>query len=248
MTINTSVIIAAGMGTRLEGHGHLRPKGFLEVGERAIIEESLDHLVSAGIERVVIVTGHQGHYYEDLAAHSNGLIETVNNPDYATSGSMYSLYCARDLVDSDFLLLESDLIYQQLALDEILKQAEKDIVLMSGPTHSGDEVWIEAPEGKLRAMSKNPNEVGNIDGELVGICKISKPLFVQMCADTKKAIVENPMYCYETDCLVSVARNYPIHCHRVDRLIWSEIDDATHLRRARDLIYPQLVEVDPEIY
>ena len=28
MIINTSVIIAEGMGTRLEGHGHLRPKGF----------------------------------------------------------------------------------------------------------------------------------------------------------------------------------------------------------------------------
>lgn len=74
MTIKTGVIIAAGMVTRLEGHGHLRPKVFLEVGERPTIEESLDHLVAAGIEPVVIVTGHQAHYYEDLASHSNGLI------------------------------------------------------------------------------------------------------------------------------------------------------------------------------
>ena len=248
MTINTSVIIAAGMGTRLEGHGHLRPKGFLEVGERAIIEESIDHLVAAGIERVIIVTGHQGHYYEDLAEHFNGLIETISNPDYATTGSMYSLYCARGLVDCDFLLLESDLIYEQLALDEILLQPQSDIVLMSGPTHSGDEVWIESPEGKLSAMSKNPNEVGHIDGELVGICKISRALFERMCADTKNAVTGNPMYCYETDCLVSVAKHYPIHCHRVDHLIWSEIDDATHLRRARDLVYPQLMEVDRDFY
>jgi len=248
MTINTSVIIAAGMGTRLEGHGHLRPKGFLEVGERAIIEESLDHLVAAGIERVVIVTGHQGHYYDDLAAHSSGLIETVNNPDFATTGSMYSLYCARELVDCDFLLLESDLIYQQLALDEILQQPQADVVLMSGPTHSGDEVWIESPEGKLRTMSKKLQEVGAVDGELVGICKISKALFEAMCTDAAAAFEGAPNYCYETDCLVSVARNYPIHCHRVDQLIWSEIDDATHLRRARDLIYPQLMEVDPGIY
>jgi choline kinase len=248
MTIKTSVIIGAGMGTRLEGHGHLRPKGFLEVGERAIIEESLDHLVAAGIERVVIVTGHQGHYYEDLAEHSNGLIETINNPDYATTGSMYSLYCARDLVDCDFLLLESDLIYEQLALDEILQQPEPDIVLMSSPTHSGDEVWIESPEGKLRTMSKNVHEVGAVDGELVGICKISKTLFEAMCADAAAAFDSSPGYCYETDCLVSVGKNYPIHCHRVDHLIWSEIDNATHLRRARDLVYPKLMEVDREIY
>ena len=248
MTINTSVIIAAGMGTRLEGHGHLRPKGFLEVGERSIIEESIDHLKLAGITRIIIVTGHQAHYYQDLAAHSNGLIETVNNPIYADTGSMYSLYCARGHVDTDFLLLESDLIYQQKALDEVIQQPEKDVVLMSGPTHSSDEVWIESPQGKLRAMSKNSEEVGSIDGELVGICKISKTLFKLMCDDVATEMTVNPKYCYETDCLVSVSRNYPIHCHRVDHLIWSEIDDATHLRRARDLIYPQLMNIDREIY
>ena len=143
MTINTSVIIAAGMDARLEGHGHLRPRGLLEVGERAIIEEPIDHLVAAGIERVIIVTGHQGHYSEDLAEHSNGLIKTVNYPDFATTFSMYPLYCARDRVDCDFLLLESDLIYRQLALDVILQQPQADIVLMSGPTHSGDDVMFD---------------------------------------------------------------------------------------------------------
>lgn len=146
------------------------------------------------------------------------------------------------------LLLESDLIYQQRALDEVLQVAQKDVVLMSGLTHSGDEVWIEAPGGNLRKMSKNSKEVGHIDGELVGICKISQALYWSMCTDAAAAFEKNPKYCYETDCLVSVARNYPIYCHRVDHLIWSEIDDATHLRRARDQVYPQLMAVDTEFY
>ena len=65
-----------------------------------------------------------------------------------------------------------------------------------------------------------------------------------MCNDARIQQVSNPKYCYETGCLVSVADTYPIHCHRIDNLLWTEIDNATHLRRAYDLIYPRIQEVD----
>jgi len=31
-----------------------------------------------------------------------------------------------------------------------------------------------------------------------------------------------------------------VNCHLVEDLIWSEIDDASHLGRARNVIYPRL--------
>ena len=43
--------------------------------------------------------------------------------EFAASGSMYSLYCARTAVQGDYLLLESDLIYEPRALDELLAPA-----------------------------------------------------------------------------------------------------------------------------
>ena len=52
----------------------------------------------------------------------------VHNPDYADSGSMYSLYCARDVIDEGFLLLESDLIYESRALDVLLGSDAQDAV------------------------------------------------------------------------------------------------------------------------
>ena len=55
--IRQAVILAAGMGTRLRGELDDRPKGFIELGERPIIVESLERLRAAGIEDVVIVTG-----------------------------------------------------------------------------------------------------------------------------------------------------------------------------------------------
>jgi choline kinase len=135
--IQTAVILAAGMGTRLRDEVEDYPKGFLRLGEQPIIEESIQRLVAAGIRDIVIVTGHCADYYERLAAGQDGLVRTVHNPRFADSGSMYSLYCARDAVDDSFLLLESDLIYEQRALTELLIEPAPDAILLSGPTGAG---------------------------------------------------------------------------------------------------------------
>ena len=62
-TIKTAVILAAGMGTRLEGISKWVPKGFLKLGDIFIIEESINRLQQAGIERIIIVTGHLKEFY-----------------------------------------------------------------------------------------------------------------------------------------------------------------------------------------
>jgi 2-aminoethylphosphonate-pyruvate transaminase len=174
MRTTTSVILAAGSGVRLGEDGKLIPKGFVEVDGAALVERSIRRLVSAGMERVVIVTGHRAHHYDSLAKKHRGLVETLHNPLHASSGTMQSLYCARERVDGDFLLLESDLLYEQRALTATLGSGHADVVLTTGFSDVGDEVWVDAPGGRLRAMSKERADLREISGVLVGICKISR--------------------------------------------------------------------------
>ena len=100
--------------------GRLAPKGLLRLGEKPIIEESIQRLLAVGIERIVIVTGHLAAQLDSLESSYRGFVELVHNPHFADSGSMYSLFCARDLVDDDFLLLEADLVYERRCLSECL--------------------------------------------------------------------------------------------------------------------------------
>jgi len=53
-----AVLLAAGRGTRMGALTADTPKPLLEVAGRPIIEHILDGLVRAGVERVVVVTGH----------------------------------------------------------------------------------------------------------------------------------------------------------------------------------------------
>ncbi len=113
-----AVILAAGLGSRLRDH-HVLPKGFVKVHHEPIIVESLEILKQQGIDNILIVTGYGARYYEQLAKET-GLFETIENQHYKTYASLYSLYCARNWIDDDCLLLESDLVYEARAVSALM--------------------------------------------------------------------------------------------------------------------------------
>jgi 2-aminoethylphosphonate-pyruvate transaminase len=240
MAVNTAVILAAGMGSRLGAIGGSAPKGFLRLGADPIVVESIQQLRSYGIGRVVIVTGYRSEHYERLREEYGAGVETVHNPRYAESGSMYSLYCARACLHGDFLLLESDLIYEPRALEAAIDFPRDNAVLLSGPTVAGDEVYAEVDGARLTDLSKNRAALRNAAGELVGISKISRHLFQCMLRHADRAFETNLQVAYETDTLVAVARTQPVYYSLIPDLCWAEIDDLRHLVRAREQIYPLL--------
>ncbi len=240
--IHTAVILAAGCGTRLAGEVVDRPKGFIRIGALPIVEESIERLQAVGIRDVIIVTGHIAGHYQELARRRVGVVQTVHNERFAESGSMYSLFCARARIHGPFLLLESDLVYEPLALTTLLAGSAEDAILLSGPTGAGDEVYVTTKDGCLTGMSKRRADLsGDIAGELVGITRVSPALFVLMCGIAEHAFRQSLRYDYETDCLVAAGRQRPIACPVVPDLLWGEIDDPAHLARIRDRVYPELL-------
>jgi choline kinase len=245
MTIQTAVILAAGMGMRLGKLNQSSPKGFLTIGDRPIVEESVAKLERYGIQRIVIVTGYQAEYYQALQTSYGDRIVTVHNPSYATTGSLYSLYCARSDLQEDFLLLESDLVYESRALETVLAAPQENLVLLSGFTHAGDEVYVQGYRDRIQAMSKDQSQLsGDIVGEFVGITKVSQALFERLLVYAECGFAATRQLAYETDGLVTVAQTDPVHYTRIDNLLWGEIDDQSHLHRVKERIYPLICQQD----
>ena len=243
--VRTAIILAAGMGVRLKDRGELTPKGCMCLGEKSIVEESVLRLLAVGIERIVIVTGHHAEQYEPLQDRYHQTVLLVHNPHFADSGSMYSLYCARHCVDEAFLLLESDLVYELRALTKCLENPSANVVLLARFSKTSDECLVETRNGRLVAISKNRESLGSeVRGEMVGICKISPSLFSAMLEMAEQRFGTTRHVDYETDCLVAAAWGVPISCPVVEDLVWCEIDDETHLARARDEIYPVVQRTD----
>jgi len=240
--VQTAVILAAGRGQRLGELGRLAPKGFLRLGELPIVEESILKLRDAGVTDIVIVTGYLVGHYQRLAERYPGLIRLAHNPQFAESGSMSSLYRAAPLLEAGFLLLESDLVYERRALREILAQLAENAILVSGFTQSGDEVYVEADNGLLMGLSKDRRQLGpKVIGELVGISRLSAPLFKAMCRYAESVFIEAPRLEYEHAIVAAVSMGLQVQCCLVPDLVWSEIDDESQLDRARKKTYPAIL-------
>lgn len=229
-----AVILAAGLGARLGDIKKGLPKGFLYIDElgESLIERSLRLLRESGIREVIIGTGYENQAYDELAkrlSDEHFTIMTKKNEDFATTGSAYTFECVSELITQDFLLLESDLLYEKRALSSILQDKRANIVLGSGKTYSGDEVYLSVKDSILQDLSKDKSKLSSIDGELSGISKLSFERLkeIDFCLE----------YDYEYllrgfDCLI------------VPDLLWCEIDCAEHLERAKNIIIPQILRKD----
>ena len=239
--IKEAVILAAGMGTRLASSLSTYPKGFITLDQFPIIEESVKKLLKIGIEDIWIVTGYEPQYFERLAEKYPKNIHTVWNAEFEQSGTMHSLYCVKESLKGSFLLLESDIIYESRALEIITNHPADHCILLSDFSHSGDEVFVETKNNFLFNMSKNKSQLQNKPtGELVGITKISQRLFDYMTSYAEEKFEHTLFYDYETGALVDSSKEIDIDCFLVEDLIWAEIDDPDHLKRAIDLIYPMI--------
>ena len=239
MTPRLAVILAAGRGVRLGAAGQRVPKGFIQIAGVTLIERSIAALRAAGIERVVIVTGHLQDHYIDLAARLGASVTLVHNPEYASSGSLVSLTCAGD-VNEPYLLVESDLLYERRAPRLLIESPHPDLLLASGPTGSGDEVYVGAEAGRLVDLTKRLGELSGVHvGELVGLTSVSPSLHACILSEAARLMAHSRQVEYET-ALVAAARRHPLAVLVADDLVWTEIDDAAHLARALATIVPRL--------
>ncbi|MDR2436928.1 MAG: NTP transferase domain-containing protein [Endomicrobium sp.] len=136
-----AVILAAGLGSRLKSRIKNIPKGFLELNNIPIVERSIHKLIGVGIDKIIIGTGHCKKYYENLAV-KYSVSECLYNPDFANTGSMATLAVCAKKITGDFLLLESDLIYDSIGLFTLINDTHSNVVLASGETKLGDQVYI----------------------------------------------------------------------------------------------------------
>lgn len=239
-----AIILAAGLGSRLGiSHGR-KPKGFISIGGEALVRRSIRLLLTEGVETITLLTGYLSGFYEDLTEDCPEL-QTIHNEQYARSGSMYSLWCARHIVSAPFLLLESDLIYERRALTIPQKADSADAILISGKTGSGDEVYVETSGGHVCRMSKHPSELNGIGGELVGISKISPDTFSQMIAYAERWFTEKGLNLEYEQCINGIIQDGAIVPYiKVNDLLWTEIDDTNHLNRATTRIFPAIVDCE----
>lgn len=238
-----TVILAAGMGSRLKSLTKKIPKPFLNIDGKPLIIRSLDNLDNIGIKEVIIVVG----YLEDLIKNNIGnyykniTITYISNPDYSNTGSMYSFSQTEGIIDDEILLIEGDLLYEKKALISLINSTESNEILVAPLSGSGDEVYICVNESnELINLGKDIENKYDSIGELVGITKLSLHFLSHLYKKAKEDYNrEEKLYHYE-EVILKLSKTYPIKCKLISDLNWIEIDTKKDLSRAIEIVYPKI--------
>ncbi|UZP03080.1 phosphotransferase [Clostridium botulinum] len=230
-SVKEAVILAAG---RARDFG--KPVGMLEIEDFKLIDRTLNILKENGINKITIITGYESVCYEEYFK-NNKNINLVKSDKYKWTGTMYSLSLAREYVKDDFLLIENDLIFEKRAIKELIESNSRDCILLTNESGSGDEAFVEIRNNHLFKMSKDIHQFNRIDGEMIGITKVSHKLYQMMLEEFKDNI--NPYLNYEY-VLLDVARDYNIGFVKIDDLAWGDADTKKEYENILNHLYPTI--------
>ncbi|MEH7120960.1 NTP transferase domain-containing protein [Neobacillus vireti] len=235
--IKQAVILAA--GSRKDFH---QPAGLMEIDGTSLLKRNLEILQENGIHHIVIVTGYQPEAFEEHPEFQQ--LQFVHNPKYKWTGSMASLAAAFDYISEDFLLVEDDILIEERAIKEMLAHPQRDCVLISNESGSGDEAFVEIKNGYLYKVSKDLHQFNRVDGEMIGISKLSYEVYSKMVSEYN-ASNKNPYLNYEY-MLLDISRHYNIGYLKMHNLIWGEIDTWDHYTTIKEKTYPMLMRKEAE--
>ena len=232
--------MAAGTGSRFGSHTQDKPKGFVNVGGTEMIVKSIETLISVGIEKIIIGVGYLSFYYEELAK-TYPQIVCCKSDKYAETNSMYTLYICNEMIgNDDFLLLESDLIYEPKALEVLMDSKYSNAILVTPFTKEQDGYYMNAnSEGILSDCTTDISKRDIFTGELVGIHKLSNQTYKNLHDWYDKIWHEKPKLGYEYALLEMSRLGEKIYLLK-ETLFWYEIDDEADLLYAEKNVIPYI--------
>jgi choline kinase len=244
--VRTALLLAAGLGSRLAPLTDAAPKCLVSVGGVPILERLARALDSHGFERLVIVTGYKADMIRDYLGESLGgiAIEYIVSPLFETTNNIYSLWLARHLIDEPFLLVESDLVFDEHLLAPLL-QPGRIAVSRQLPWMGGTTVTLDG-DGNVNAFYPQPPGVygqhctdsGHFMA--VNICSLARDTWGAVCERLDQHVAAGQTGCFYESVFEEMAGDGSMAPAAVifpaER--WYEIDTPADLDAA-ELVFPR---------
>lgn len=129
-----ALILNSGLGSRMGVLTSEHPKCMTEISPKeTILSRQLTLIAQAGISEVVMTTGYYDavlvRYCEslDLPLH----FTFVRNPIYDQTNYIYSIYCAREYLDDDIILMHGDLVFENEVFDRVIASPDSCMTVSS---------------------------------------------------------------------------------------------------------------------
>ena len=202
----------------------------------------IDNLRVQGITRLVVVTGYLDHcikeFLEENAADMQ--IDYVFNPIYRTTNNIYSLWLARKAIEEPFVLVESDLVFEESMLAPMLVP-DKIAVSSMLPWMNGTVVELNADKSvKAFRVSHNVDDAPQY--KTVNITSFSSHSWQKVVGQLDSYIKDDRVNEYYETVFAEMVADGSLELDAVffDENKWYEIDCLKDLHQA-ELMFPRVL-------
>jgi choline kinase len=216
-----AMIMAAGVGSRIQGLIHDKPKCLIEASGQSLIGRSVEMLHRKGVHDISIITGYKS---ELIRQEIGSQARYFHNPFYRVTNSISSLWLAKHLLDDDLILMNADLYYEEEVLDIALAQDEH-AVMLSDSSRIEDADFRFGVEG--RCIRKTGNKLTNAetDCEYVGIVRIDMSFITTFKNRLESMVLGRDMNNWWEGVLYSfIEESVDIFHEDVTGVFWTEVD------------------------
>lgn len=256
------LILAAGQGTRLRPLTDDRPKCLVEINGISIVDRQIDTMLSCGIKEddIMIVCGYCNKVLQESLGKRN--VHFVVNEEYETTNMVYSLMCARDLIEieDDIIISYGDIVYNKNVLNTILSSKDDISVVVDdewyqywslrceNPLDDVESLMIDS-DGLLSEIGQKTDCIAKVQSQYIGLMRFKGDglkSMLNVAEEAKKRSDEdeqlwrtdrNYKKMYMTDLLQGmIDEGYklrPVHINRG----WFEIDNMDDLAVAKVQIW-----------
>lgn len=243
-----AIILAAGMGKRLKSLTKNNTKCMIKVNGVTLIERMLHQLDNKNLDRIVIVVGYESQklidYIKTLDIKTP--IKFIENNVYDKTNNIYSLFLAKkELCEADTLLFESDLIFDDAVIDELLNDPRESLALVDKYQSWMDGTCLKiADDDTIKSFIPGKRfkfEDINKYYKTVNIYKFSKHFsqnkYVPFLDAYVKALGENEYY-EQVLQVITMLDDAEIKAKKLSGQRWYEIDDLQDLDIAESIFDP----------
>jgi len=231
-----ALILAAGRGQRLGAHVEQFPKCLLQVGGRSLLDHQLSMLAAAGIHDVCVVAG---YHHNAVARVCLGRAHVINNPKWAETNSLYSLWLSRHWATGQLVVMNCDVLADQRVLSRLLENTSSSFAFDSNSGKDEEHMKIELSGRILRSMSKTLH-ASQVHGENVGMLHFSAADARELFSHAGAIIGDGGKNMWMAAAVQALARENALVGVDVRDLSWIEIDYQKDLEHARQRIWPSI--------
>lgn len=248
-----SVILSAGMGTRLRPLTDEIPKPLLEINNLTLLERMIGNCMNAGIREFILVVGYKKEKVLEIAPKLEDeldiSIKIIENEEYNETNTSVSTYLASLYIENekpdDFILINGDNVVDPKIIERIVKTDNTSLIVDDFKDLNEESFKLILDDMKTNADNSIANgiisEIGKeIDipsstGEFIGVSKVIKedlPRFNEILSQ----LIDEDRQNYYDFAYKTLSNKTTIDYVLTNGLKWTEIDDYNDWKIANELV------------